>query len=149
MPSTISISVSSDFASSTVMTPSLPTFCMAWEIILPILASPFDEMVPTWATSAEDSTFFERFSMSLTTAATARSMPRFRSIGFIPAATDLAPSRMMAWASSVAVLGDARRAERFVQHDVTALGAERHLHGIGEDIDAAQHLVARIGGEFH
>ena len=34
--------------------------------------------------------------MSLTTAATARSMPRLRSIGFMPAATDFAPSRMIA-----------------------------------------------------
>ena len=40
-------------ASSTVITPSLPTFCIAWAIILPILLSPLDEMVPTWATSAD------------------------------------------------------------------------------------------------
>src|SRR5713101_2684806 len=104
MPSTISTSVSRDFASSTVMTPSLPTFCMAWAIILPILVSPLDETVPTWATSADDSTFLARFSMSLTTAATAMSMPRLRSIGFMPAATDLAPSRMIACASTVAVV---------------------------------------------
>src|SRR5882757_9252657 len=93
MPSTISTSVSRLFASSTVITPSLPTFCIACAIILPMLLSPFDEMVPTCATSAEDETFLARFSMSLTTAATARSMPRLRSIGFMPAATDLAPSR--------------------------------------------------------
>ena len=104
MPSTISTSVSSDFASSTVMTPSLPTFCIAWAIILPILVSPLDEMVPTWATSADDPTFLARFSMSLTTAATAMSMPRLRSIGFMPAATDLAPSRTIDWASTVAVV---------------------------------------------
>src|ERR1700678_3833310 len=104
MPSTISTSVSSDFASSTVMTPSLPTFCIAWAIILPILLSPFDEIVPTCATSAEDSTFLARFSMSRMTAATAMSMPRLRSIGFMPAATDLAPSRMIDWASTVAVV---------------------------------------------
>src|SRR6266852_3275726 len=104
MPSTISTSVSRDFASSTVMTPSLPTFCIAWAIILPILVSPLDEIVPTWATSADDPTFLARFSMSLTTAATAMSMPRLRSIGFMPAATDLAPSRMIEWASSVAVV---------------------------------------------
>src|SRR5215467_12958828 len=104
MPSTISTSVSRDFASSTVMTPSLPTFCMAWAIILPILLSPLDETVPTWATSEEDSTFLARFSMSLMTAPTARSMPRLRSIGFMPAATDLAPSRMIDCASTVAVV---------------------------------------------
>ena len=104
MPSTISTSVSSALASSTVITPSLPTFCIASAIILPILASPFDEMVPTWATSAEEPTFLARFSMSLTTAATAMSMPRLRSIGFMPAATDLAPSRTIACASTVAVV---------------------------------------------
>jgi hypothetical protein len=68
MPSTISTSVSSDLASSTVMTPSLPTFCIASAIILPICLSPFDEMVPTWATSADEPTFLARFSMSLMTA---------------------------------------------------------------------------------
>ena len=48
-----------------------------------------------------------------------------------------------------AVLGDARGAEALVEHDVAALGAERHLHRVGEDVDAAQHPVARVGGEFH
>ena len=38
-----------------------------------------------------------------------------------------------------AVLGDARRAERLVEDDVAALRAERHLHGVGENVDAAQH----------
>src|SRR5580704_1725263 len=104
MPSTISTSVSSDFASSTVITPSLPTFCIACAIILPMVESPFAEMVPTWATSADEPTFLARFSMSLTTALTAMSMPRLRSIGFMPAATDLAPSLTIAAASTVAVV---------------------------------------------
>ena len=42
--------------------------------------------------------------MSFTTAATAMSMPRLRSIGFMPAATDFAPSRTIACASTVAVV---------------------------------------------
>src|SRR5262249_16155436 len=46
------------------------------------------------------------------------------------------------------VLGDARGAEALVEHDVAALRAEGHSHRIGEDVDAAQHLVARVGGEF-
>jgi hypothetical protein len=71
---------------------------------LPIAASPFDEMVPTWATSDDEATGLARFSRSLTTALTAISMPRFKSIGFIPAATDLAPSRTMACPSTVAVV---------------------------------------------
>jgi hypothetical protein len=32
--------------------------------------------------------------------------------------------------------------------DVAALGAERHLHRIGENVDAAQHAVARVNREF-
>src|SRR6202035_1586747 len=104
MPSTTSSSVSRDFASSTVMTPSLPTFFMASARNLPISASPFEEIVPTWAISSFEVTFLEFLTRSATTAFTARSIPRFRSIGFMPAATDLAPSRTMAAASTVAVV---------------------------------------------
>ena len=42
--------------------------------------------------------------MSSTTTCTAFSMPRFRSIGFIPAATDFMPSLTIAWARTVAVV---------------------------------------------
>src|SRR6516225_11057565 len=104
MPSTTSSSVSSDLASSTVITPSLPTFCIASAIILPISLSLLAEIVPTWAISSLVDTFFERFSMSLTTASTAASMPRFRSIGFIPAATAFVPSRTIICARRVAVV---------------------------------------------
>src|SRR6516225_4511870 len=104
IPSTTSSSVSSDLASSTVMTPSLPTFFMASARNLPTSASPLAEMVPTWAISSFEVTFFEFFSRSATTASTARSIPRLRSIGFMPAATDLAPSRTIAAASTVAVV---------------------------------------------
>src|SRR5690606_30276039 len=48
-----------------------------------------------------------------------------------------------------AVLGDARRAERLVDDDVAALGAERDLHRVGEDVDAAQHALAGVAGEFY
>src|SRR5713226_2050911 len=47
-----------------------------------------------------------------------------------------------------AVLGDAGGAERLVEHDVAALGAERHLHCVVENVDAAQHPVAGIDAEF-
>ena len=104
MPSTTSSSVCRPLASSTVITPSLPTFCIASEIISPMLRSPFAEMVPTCATSDSVDTVLERFLMSSTTASTARSMPRLRSIGFMPAVTALAPSRTIAWASTVAVV---------------------------------------------
>src|SRR4249919_3063118 len=104
MPSTTSSSVSSDLASSTVMTPSLPTFFMASARNLPISASPLAEMVPTWAISSFEVAFLEFLTRSATTASTARSIPRFRSIGFMPAATDLAPSRTIAAARTVAVV---------------------------------------------
>src|ERR1700674_5884879 len=104
MPSTTSSSVSSDLASSTVMTPSLPTFFIASARNLPISVSPLEEMVPTWAISSFEVTFLEFLTRSATTASTARSIPRFRSIGFMPAATDLAPSRTIAAASTVAVV---------------------------------------------
>src|SRR6266702_206313 len=47
-----------------------------------------------------------------------------------------------------AVLGDAGGAERLVEHDVAALGAERHLDRVVENVDAAQHPVACIDAEF-
>src|SRR6202012_2782645 len=47
-----------------------------------------------------------------------------------------------------AVLGDAGRAERLVEHDVAAFGAERDLDRVVENIDSAQHLVPRINAEF-
>src|SRR5215468_11039555 len=104
MPSTTSSSVSRLFASSTVMTPSLPTFFIASARKRPISESPFAEIVPTWAISSFEVTFFEFFCRSATTASTARSIPRLRSIGFMPAATDLAPSWTIAAASTVAVV---------------------------------------------
>ena len=104
MPSTTSSSVSRLFASSTVITPSLPTRSMASAIILPISSSPFAEMVPTCATSSEVEIFFERASSDATTASTDMSMPRFRSIGFMPAATARAPSWAIDWARTVAVV---------------------------------------------
>src|SRR6478752_9315250 len=91
-------------ASSTVITPSLPTFFIASARNLPISTSPLEAIVPTWAISSLEVTFFEFFFRSATTASTARSMPRLRSIGFMPAATDLAPSRTIACARTVAVV---------------------------------------------
>ena len=70
----------------------------------PISESPFAEIVATCAISSFEVTVFECFFRSSTIALTARSTPRFRSIGFMPAATDLAPSLTIAWASTVAVV---------------------------------------------
>ena len=61
-------------------------------------------MEPTWAISLVVVQGLEIFFSSSTTAMTALSMPRFRSIGFMPAATYFMPSRTIAWASTVAVV---------------------------------------------
>jgi hypothetical protein len=53
------------------------------------------EEVDVWVTcsiSAELVIFFDMFFKKVTTCSTARSIPRFKSIGFMPAATDLQPS---------------------------------------------------------
>ena len=104
MPSTTSSSVARLLASSTVITPSLPTRSIASAIILPISSSPFAEIVPTCATSSEVDIFFDRDTSESTTASTAMSMPRLRSIGFMPDATAFAPSWAMHCARTVAVV---------------------------------------------
>ena len=82
--------VSIDLASSTVMTPSLPTFSMASAIMLPIVASPL----------ARDGADLGDLRLALgglrhapsgasTIASTAASMPRLISIGLAPAVTSL------------------------------------------------------------
>src|SRR3546814_9911997 len=48
-----------------------------------------------------------------------------------------------------AVLRDARRAERLVEHNVAALRPQRHLHRIRQDVDTAQHPVAGVGGKLY
>ena len=48
-----------------------------------------------------------------------------------------------------AVLGHGGRAEALLEHDVAPLGAERHGHGVGQDIDAAQNLLAGLLGKTH
>ncbi len=47
------------------------------------------------------------------------------------------------------VFGDAWCAEGLVDNNVTTLRAERYLNSVSEDIDAAQHLFARIATEFY
>src|SRR5688572_3069765 len=104
MPSTTSSSESIVLDSSTVITPSLPTFSMASAIILPIASSPLAEMVPTWAISLCPLVGFDSFDSCSVTRATAASMPRLISIGLCPAATSFEPSRKIDWARTVAVV---------------------------------------------
>src|SRR5882762_606133 len=104
MPSTTSSSLSSPEPSSTVITPSLPTFSIASAMVLPIDSSRFAEIVPTWAIALESLQGLESFLSSSTAAMTALSMPRLRSIGLRPEETAFRPSRMMACDSTVAVV---------------------------------------------
>ena len=48
-----------------------------------------------------------------------------------------------------AVLGNAGSAEALFDDDIAALGAERHLDRVGENVDAAQHAIARVSGKFN
>ena len=89
--------------SSTLTTPSLPTFSMASLMMSPTWRSRA-EMVATRAMSSLPETSLAWLRIASTTTSTAASMPRFRPIGLAPAATLRRPSRTMACASSVAVV---------------------------------------------
>src|SRR5512134_3251118 len=104
VPSTTSSSLARPLPSSTVITPSRPTFSIASAIISPIEASLLAEIEPTWAISLRVPQGLARRFNSSTTLSTALSMPRFKSIGFMPAATYFMPSVTMPAASSVAVV---------------------------------------------
>src|SRR5438093_9266000 len=104
MPSTVSSVVSRPFASSTVITPSLPTFSIASAIFSPMSSSPFAEIAATCLISFRPDDGIESFLSSCTTVSTAFSMPRFSDIGFAPAVTDFRPSRKMACARTVALV---------------------------------------------
>src|SRR5438132_11309198 len=104
MPSTTSSCVSSPFASSTVMTPSLPTLLIASAMISTIVEWLLAEMVPTCAISFCSLVGLESDLSSSTTFATALSMPRLSVIGSWPATTILSPSVKIARASTVAVV---------------------------------------------
>ena len=105
IPSTVFNSVNKPFASSTVITPSLPTVSIAAAIISPIAESLFAEIVAicrillvSVPTSWDSSDKFA------TIAATALSIPRLISVGLDPAATNFIPAATIAWANTVAVV---------------------------------------------
>ena len=87
-----------------MITPSRPTFSIASAIRLPTVASEFAEIVPTCAIALVSSQGTDNAFSSATAAITALSIPRLRSIGFIPAATAFRPSVIIACASTVAVV---------------------------------------------
>ena len=73
-------------------------------MVLPIDSSEFAEIVPTWAIAFWSLQGLESLRSSSTATTTALSIPRLMSIGLRPEETALRPSRMMAWASTVAVV---------------------------------------------
>ena len=101
MPSTTSSTVSVVLDSSTVITPSLPTFSMASATISPIASSLWAEMAATCAFSLRVVTGRDIAFNASMAALAARSRPRFRSMALAPAATLRTPSANMACARMV------------------------------------------------
>mmetsp|Transcript_9219 Transcript_9219/g.16102 ORF Transcript_9219/g.16102 Transcript_9219/m.16102 type:complete len:213 (-) Transcript_9219:165-803(-) len=104
MPSTTSSSSTSSFPSPTVIVPSLPTRSIASAISSPMARSPLAEMVATDVISSLLEILLVISLSSFNTWSTALSIPRLRSIGFMPAATALIPSEYIARVSTVAVV---------------------------------------------
>mmetsp|Transcript_38677 Transcript_38677/g.116886 ORF Transcript_38677/g.116886 Transcript_38677/m.116886 type:complete len:321 (-) Transcript_38677:20-982(-) len=104
MPSTTSSSCSNVLPSCTVMVPSLPTFSNALVIMSPMWPSPLAAIVATLRMLAGDSIVVACAARSSRTTLAPASMPRLMSMGFMPAATALQPSRKMARARTVAVV---------------------------------------------
>src|SRR6478735_5210069 len=178
MPSTTSSSESRLLASSTVMTPSLPTFCMALAIMSPMVSSPLAEMVPTCATVLQllDHGIDGKVNAPLQIhwvgaggdglcpfshdsvgeqccggGAIARGIGSLR--GDFPYHLGAHVLELVLKLDLLrhrhAVLGDARRAKGLIEHDVATFRSERYLDGIGENVDAVQHALASVLREFH
>ena len=92
------------FASSTVMTPSLPTLFMASAMMFPMVASLLADMVPTWAISSWSLVGLDIFFSSATATSVAFSIPLLMAMGLTPAATSFEPSLYIACARTVAVV---------------------------------------------
>ena len=87
------------------MTPSFPTLAKAVAISSPITSSLLAEIEAICFIFSESlPTTFACFAKSATIASTALSIPRFKSIGFAPAATFFKPSFTIACAKTVAVV---------------------------------------------
>lgn len=84
------------------MVPCSPTLSINSAIKFPISLSPLAEMVATLEIISLVSTGLDLSLMLETTASTAWLIPLLKSMGFIPAATDLVPSLKIALAKTVA-----------------------------------------------
>src|SRR5919201_266517 len=136
MPSTNSSSMPNVWDSSTVITPSLPTFSKASAMVSPMARSAA-EMVATWAISSLPSTSRACLPMCSTAAATPFSMPRFRAMGLAPAATFFMPSRTMARARTVAVVGPSPATSLALVATSRASWAPMFSHGSSSSISLA------------
>src|SRR5215213_11694823 len=103
MPSVYSFSRPSDWPSSTVMTPSLPTLSITSAMISPTSGSAA-LMAATAAICSRLSTGRAFFRISSTIVSTAFSMPRLTTIGLAPAVTTRRPSLTIAWPRTTAVV---------------------------------------------
>src|SRR6202043_2321205 len=122
--------------SSTVMTPSLPALANASAISSPILLS-CAEIVATFAISVCSSTSRADLSSRSETSAAAASMPRLRSIGFAPAATERSPWCTIAWASTVAVVVPSPAMSLVLVATSLASWAPRFSYGFSSSISLA------------
>src|ERR1700748_2917472 len=157
MPSVNSRSMPNVWPSSTLTTPSLPTFSIASAITSPISSSPA-EIVATRAICSLPEISFDCDSMCLTTSSTAFSIPRLSASGLAPAATFFRPSRTIDWASTVAGLVPSP-ATSFLADELSALVLEnvldldltRDRHTVVGDRGRAELLVedhvAALGAE--
>lgn len=103
-PSTYSTSVSNVFPSLTVIVPLAPNLSKILAMRSPIFLSPLAEIVATLAIYSLPLIGIDCYYKPYTTASTALIIPFLRSMGFIPAATDLHPSLKNALAKIVAVV---------------------------------------------
>lgn len=87
-----------------MITPVFPTFSIPVAINFPISESLLAEIVATCSISALVVIGLVLFFKNVTTWSTARSIPLFKSIGFIPEATDLHPSLKIDLVKIVAVV---------------------------------------------
>src|SRR6478735_1969626 len=176
MPSVNSRSMPNVWPSSTLTTPSLPTFSIASAMTSPISSSPA-EMVATRAIWSLPEISLDCAAMCATTALTAVSMPRLRPSGsaladdrlgehgrgrgavagdIVGRRGDLADQLRALVLEDVldldlpsdghTVVGDRRLAPLLVEDDIAAARAERHLDRVGDRVDTEFERFARILG---
>ena len=103
MPSTTIRLLSTDLASSRVITPLRPTFSMASLIMVPTSMLPPAETLATLASSSSETSFDSSFNTTISLV-TVASMPRVSCTGLVPAMTIFMPSVIIAADKTVAVV---------------------------------------------